>query len=177
MHFSLIVSCRRHALQRDFGRNNYLKTQNKRQQEYVKYQNKMANTYSKGDLVGITINKVDRTNCDAKLLPCIIDERIDHGTVPNYRLICPFGRLATLFPVHQIFRLSSPKPDSLVHIDATNIPTVSFVNACKMFARTSVSATCDCKTKCLTKTCPCRRTSVPCSSKCHARRGKCSNAD
>ena len=144
---------------------------------FNEYQKKTADSFSKGDLVGISIHKVDRTNCDAKLMPCIIDERVNQGGMPNYRLICPFGRLTTLFPVHHLFRMSSPKPDSLANVDETKIATISFVHACKMFARTSVSATCDCKTKCLTKTCPYRRAGVPCSTKCHARRGKCANAD
>ena len=95
----------------------------------------MADSYSQGDLVGISIDKVDRTNCDAKLMPCIIDERVNQGATPTFRLICPFGRLSSLFPLHHLFRITSPVPDSLVNVHGTNIPTVSFVQACKMYAR------------------------------------------
>lgn len=137
----------------------------------------MANSFSKGDLVGIKIDKVDRTNCDAKVMPCLIDERINQNTSPMFRLLSPFGRLSTLFPVHHLSKLTSSIPQSLHQIQRSDAPTVTYVHACKMFARSCVASTCDCKSKCLTKTCPCRRASIACSTKCHARRGKCGNAD
>jgi hypothetical protein len=51
------------------------------------------------------------------------------------------------------------------------------VQASKLFARGNPCATCDCKAKCRTKTCPCRRASIACSTKCHAKIGKCMNVD
>ena len=135
----------------------------------------MASSYVKGNLIGIQVDKVDRTNCDARLMPCLIEERVDKSSTPSYRLISPFGRLSSLFPVHHLTPLSCPIPDSVLNMEKTNIPTVSFVHACKMFARTAVAATCDCKTKCKSKICPCRRSSIPCSTKCHPRRGTCTN--
>ncbi|CAF3108300.1 unnamed protein product [Rotaria sp. Silwood2] len=167
----------RHDIIRESGRINYLKSQSKRQKIYDEYLNTMANLYSKGDLIGIPVDKVDRTNCDAKLMPCLIEERVDHGAIPSYRLISPYGRLSTLFAVHQLIPLTNPIPDSLLNIDKTNTPTVSFVHACKMFARSAIAATCYCKTKCNTKTCPCQRLSIRCSTKCHPKRGKCTNKD
>ena len=130
-----VLDSRRHDTLRESGWINYLKSQSKRQKLYDDYQNRMADSYSQGDLVGISIDKVDRTNCDAKLMPCIIDERVNQGATPTFRLICPFGRLSSLFPLHHLFRITSPVPDSLVNVHGTNIPTVSFVQACKMYAR------------------------------------------
>ena len=47
----------------------------------------------------------------------------------------------------------------------------------KMFAHSAIAAICDCKTKFNTKTCPCQRLSVRCSTKCHPKHGKCVNKD
>ncbi|CAF4939301.1 unnamed protein product [Rotaria sp. Silwood1] len=74
----------RHDIIRESGRINYLKSQSKRQKIYDEYLNVMANSYSKGDLIGIPVDKVDRTNYDAKLMPCLIEERVDHDTIPSY---------------------------------------------------------------------------------------------
>ncbi|CAF3763851.1 unnamed protein product [Rotaria sp. Silwood1] len=49
----------RHDIIRESGRINYLKSQSKRQKIYDEYLNVMANSYSKGDLIGIPVDKVD----------------------------------------------------------------------------------------------------------------------
>ena len=138
---------------------------------------KIADSYKNGDLVGITISRVDRTNCDPKIMPCIIEKRFNNTDNIAYSLISPYGRIATSFPVHQLIPMSCTKPPELENINFETIPTVTFVQASKMFARGNATATCDCKTKCVTKTCPCKRISVPCSTKCHSKRGKCKNVE
>ncbi|CAF4090619.1 unnamed protein product [Rotaria sp. Silwood1] len=95
----------------------------------------------------------------------------------TYHLICPYGRLLTTFPVHQLIPMAGVKPTELQNINFETLTTVSLVEASKMFARGNSTATCDCKTKCIAKTCPCRRASVACSTKCHAKRGKCKNIE
>jgi hypothetical protein len=152
-----------------------LKSQNKRQKTYDNHIQKIADSYKNGDLVGISINKVDRTNCDPKIIPCIIEKRSNNTNIPSYHLISPFGRLSTTFPVHQLIPMSGIKPTALQNVKFETLPTISLVQASKLLARGNPIATCDCKTKCLTKTCPCRRASVACSTKCHAKRGKCTN--
>jgi hypothetical protein len=154
-----------------------LKSQNKRQKTYDDHVQKIVESYKNGDLVGVSINKVDRTNCDPKIMLCVIEKRSDNTDMPAYQLISPFGRISTLFPVHQLIPMSGMKPAVLQDINFESIPTISFVQASKQFARGNPSATCDCKAKCVTKTCPCRRASIACSTKCHARLGKCMNSD
>jgi hypothetical protein len=152
-----------------------LKSQNKRQKTYDNHIQKIADSYKNGDLVGISTNKVDRTNCDPKIIPCIIEKRSNNTNIPSYHLISPFGHLSTTFPVHQLIPMSGIKPTALQNVKFETLPTISLVQASKLLARGNPIATCDCKTKCLTKTCPCRRASVACSTKCHAKRGKCTN--
>ncbi|CAF1443223.1 unnamed protein product [Adineta steineri] len=144
---------------------------------YDEHVQKIANSYKNGDLIGIAINKVDRTNCDPKVMPCIIEKRSDNKNSPTYFLISPFGRLSTPFPVHQLIPMSGIKPISLQNIDYDTIKTVTLIQASRLFARGNPSATCDCKTKCEKKTCPCRRASIACSTKCHAKLGKCMNTE
>lgn len=167
----------RHVDVRAAGRENYLRTQGKRQKIYHNHLEEMSRQFQNGGLVGVRIDRVDRSNCDAKLLPCIIENRIDNLNIPRFRLICQYGRLSTSFPVHHLIRMNTPIPLALAKIDRDKLPTISIVQACKMFARCSVVSTCDCKTKCVKNSCPCRRNSVKCSTKCHSRRGKCDNFD
>ena len=67
--------------------NDYLKSQHKRQKEYNNHFQKIAHSYKNGDLVGISINKVDRTNCDPKTVPCIIEKCFDKSDMPMYQLL------------------------------------------------------------------------------------------
>ncbi|CAF3828186.1 unnamed protein product [Rotaria sp. Silwood1] len=167
----------RHNMFRTTARANYLKNQNKRQKLYDEHMKKIAESYKNGDLVGISISKIDRTNCDPKIMPCIIEKRSNNTNMITYHLICTYDRLLTTFPVHQLIPMADVKPTELQNINFETLPTVSFVEASKMFARGNPTATCDCKTKCIAKTCPCRRASVACSTKCHAKRGKCKNIE
>lgn len=110
-------------------------------------------------------------------MPCIIEKRSNNAQMPSYHLISPFGRLSTTIPVHQLIPMSGVKPLALQNIKFDKLPTVSIVQASKLFARGTPAATCDCKTTCVTKICPCRRASIACSTKCHARLGKCTNIE
>jgi hypothetical protein len=166
-----------HELIRKSARTNYLKSQSKRQKIYDEHLQKIADSYKNGDLVGIAINKVDRTNCDPKIMPCIIEKRSDNTDTPMYHLISPFGRLTNSFPVHQLIPMSGISSSILEETKFENLNTISFVQASKLFARGNPAGTCDCKMKCRTKICPCRRASIPCSTKCHSRLGKCENIE
>jgi hypothetical protein len=166
-----------HESIRETARDNYLKSQKKRQTEYDNHLKKIADSYKNGDVVGISINKVDRTNCDPKIMPCIIEKRSDNTDIPMYHLISPFGRLSVSFPVHQLIPLSGIQPTELKAGKFENLRTITLVQASKLFARGNPSATCDCKTKCRKKSCPCRRASIACSTKCHVKLGKCMNLE
>ncbi|CAF1510262.1 unnamed protein product [Didymodactylos carnosus] len=51
---------------------NYLDTANKKRKKYDDHLNNLAEQFKLRDCVGIPIHSVDRTNTDAKLLPCLI---------------------------------------------------------------------------------------------------------
>lgn len=110
-------------------------------------------------------------------MSCIIEKRSNNTEMPSYHLITPFGRLSTTIPVHQLIPMSGAKPTSLQNLKLDKLQTVTLVHASKLFARGTPAATCDCKTKCLTNNCPCRRASIACSTKCHSKLGKCMNIE
>ena len=165
----------RHESQRESARVNYIKCQTKRQKIYDQEMEKVAESYQIGDLVGVSINKVDRTNCDPKVMPCIIEKKTNDKNNTNFYLITPYGRLSNCFPIHHLIPMSGVKPKELENIIYDTLPTVTLIQASKLFARGQSTAVCDCKTSCVKKTCPCLRASVACSTKCHVKRPNCSN--
>ena len=154
-----------------------MKSQHKRQKTYDELVKRIADSYHNGDLVGVSINKVDRTNCDPKIMPCLIEKRLENKNAPTFSLVSPYGRLSVPFPVHQLIPMAGVKPTELTDLDFENLQTITLVQASKLFARGNPAATCDCKTRCVKRTCPCRRASIACSTKCHARLGKCLNME
>jgi hypothetical protein len=107
----------------------------------------------------------------------MIEKRSNNPDIPMYHLISRYGRLSISFPLHQLIPTFSIQPAILKTAKFKNSGTVTLVQASKLFARGNPSATCDCKTKCRTKTYPCRHASIACSTKCHAKLGKCMNVD
>ena len=108
---------------------------------------------------------------------CIIEKRFNNANNVTCSLICSYGRISSTFPIHQLIPMFCAKPTELQNIDFESIQTVSLIKASKMFVRGNATATCDCKTKCVQETCPCRRISVACSTKCHSKFGKCKNIE
>ena len=156
---------------------NYLKTQEKKQKQYDEHIQNIADSFKNGDIVGSPISKVDRTNCEKKIIPCLVEERIDKDNMPMFRLRTPFGQLDTLYAAHQLVPMSGIQPSILEGITFDNTNNITLVQASKLFARRTSTATCDCKTKCHNKLCPCRRANINCSTKCHTKLGKYSNND
>ncbi|CAF4617305.1 unnamed protein product [Rotaria socialis] len=67
-------------------------------------------------------------------------------------------------------------PVELKQLVIDNLKGITFIEACKLYARASASGrTCDCKGKCVSKQCPCKKNGVFRSTKCHSRRGCCKN--
>ncbi|CAF5222111.1 unnamed protein product, partial [Rotaria magnacalcarata] len=99
---------------------------------------------------------VDRTNTDAKLLPCLI------------------GKLENIYSVENRVDLKRIYPVELKQLVVDNLKDITFIEACKFYVRASTSGrTCDCKGKCASKQCPCKKDEVFCSTKCHSKRDCC----
>ncbi|CAF1544156.1 unnamed protein product, partial [Didymodactylos carnosus] len=156
---------------------NYLGTANKKRKAYDEHLYKLAEQYKKGDCLGVRIHEVDRTNTDPKILPCIVvaKEKKDNDFI--FHLCCQYGLLQNKFSIESLIDLRSACPDELKSLNVFELDKeISLIEASKLFVRGSVSgATCDCKSQCATRHCPCRKANVACSTKCHSKRGKCQN--
>ncbi|CAF0778235.1 unnamed protein product [Didymodactylos carnosus] len=73
------------------------------------------------------------------------------------------GKLVNLFSIKDLVDLKSSCPPELQQTDVSVLGNVTFIEACKLYARRSASgATCDCKSECATKHCPCKKAGVSC---------------
>ncbi|CAF1366379.1 unnamed protein product, partial [Didymodactylos carnosus] len=170
------LSFSRHDPIRHAATDNYLRTVTKKQKKYDEHLLNLEQKFVVNDCVGVRIDTVDRTNTDPKLLPCLIVAKSSKDGTGVFRLACQYGKLLNLFPVQDLVDLKSSCPQELRQTDVNALDNVTFIEACKLYARGSVSgSTCDCKSKCATKHCPCKKAGVPCSTKCHSKRGQCNN--
>ncbi len=143
------------------------------------YQNSIINEATKfnlNDCVGVRIHSVDRTNTDAKLLPCLIIEKFETDGKITFKLACQYGKLENTYSVEELVDLTMACPEELKQIGIGDLRDVTFIEACKLYVRGSTTGrTCDCKGKFGTKQCPCKKMGTYCSTKCHSKRGGCSN--
>ncbi|CAF1475296.1 unnamed protein product, partial [Didymodactylos carnosus] len=166
----------RHDLIRKTATDNYLNTANKKVKLHHVYLNNLTEKFNVKDCVGVQIHTVDRTNTDAKLLPCLILEKTKKNDDLVFKLVCQYGKLQNAFSVENFVDLKSACPQELKQLNVHELKDISFIEACKLYVRGAVSgSTCDCKSKCATKHCPCKKANVSCSTKCHSKRGACQN--
>lgn len=170
----------RHKKIRAEATTNYLTSIAKRQKLYddvVKQQR-----YAIGDIVGLQIDRVDRTNTTPKILPCKV---IAIQSLPNdiqmYKLCTLKGTLSVMYGVQDLLDLKNSDYADLRNVDATALPTIAFTQACKDYGFTgsnSIAEACNCNGKCATKACPCKAKNVKCCTKCHPRKkNACENIE
>ncbi|CAF4463262.1 unnamed protein product [Rotaria sp. Silwood2] len=169
-------SSARHDLIRKIATDNYLTTANKRMKQYQDSVTTLTEKFNVNDCVGVPIHPVDRTNTDAKYLPCLIVEKIKKDKNIMYKLVCQYGKLENTFAIEHLVDLKSACPQELKQLTIDDLQDITMIEACKLYVRGSISgSTCDCKGKCATKQCPCKKAGVSCSTKCHSKLGACKN--
>lgn len=91
-------------------------------------------------------------------------------------MVCQYGKLENTYAVEDLIDLKMACPEELREIVINDLKTITFIEACKLYVRASTTGrTCDCKGRCATKQCPCKKMGVSCSTKCHSKRGGCAN--
>ncbi|CAF1587690.1 unnamed protein product [Rotaria magnacalcarata] len=81
-----------------------------------------------GDFAGLQIHKVDRTNTDPRLLPCIIIEKEDE----QVKLACIHGIIDQWWTVNMLVGLSAV-PHELVHLKVDDLQKISMITASKLY--------------------------------------------
>ncbi|CAF1475533.1 unnamed protein product, partial [Didymodactylos carnosus] len=156
----------RHKRVRDEAEENYLKTIEKRQKLYDAATQRSA--YVIGDLVGLKIDRVDRTNVTAKILPCkIMSIQISSNDTNMYRLCAKTCILSTSYQIQDLSDLTKCNFNDLRTVDPSTLPTKTFIQVCQEYMCISsgvdISAeACHCKGQCATKHCSCKAKKVTC---------------
>ncbi|CAF3590318.1 unnamed protein product [Rotaria socialis] len=126
-----------------------------------------------GDFVGLRIDKVDRTNTDPKLLPCVIIAKEEE----KVKLACVYGVINQWWSFTSLVGLSAV-PHELTHLKPGDLQEISMITASKLYVRGAVNGICcSCKGGCKTKQCACKRNQVFCSTKCHKNTSCCKNME
>ncbi|CAF4516747.1 unnamed protein product, partial [Didymodactylos carnosus] len=134
-----LSSVPRHDLIRKRATDNYLKTANKKMKAHDNYLDNLSHKFNVNDCVGVKIHEADRTNTDSKLLPCLIVEKISRNNSVTFRLACQYGVLTNTFSVGEVVDLKSACPKPLKETDVEDLENITFIEACKLFVRGSVS--------------------------------------
>ncbi|CAF1179565.1 unnamed protein product [Adineta ricciae] len=137
--------------------------------------------YQKGDLVGLKIDRVDRTNTTPKILPCkVVSVRSSSNNDLLYQLCTLRGVLSISYGVQDLLDLTKCDFADLRAVEPTTLPTMTFIQACKEYISVgalNLAEACNCSGKCATKACPCKIKGVKCCTKCHSRKkDSCINA-
>ena len=133
---------------------------------------KKQKVFQINDIIGLKIADVDRSNTAPSILPCKIVRIIqkDGASDTMYKVTSLNGVITDAFSSSDFVDLSNTLSAELRQLNATNLPSISFIQACQMFTHYKSVQACKCTGSCDTKRCPCKKRSIKCCSKCH--RGK-----
>ena len=167
-----------HRKIRKEARENYLETARRSQIQYTNHNQQVFKDYSVGDVVGIKIHQVDRTNTDAKLLPCKVLS-IDTSKSTPYRLYCATGILKTRYTSVDLVNMKQIHFPALEAVDPETLDETTVIQASRENGRYTAApsgSVCSCKGSCITNRCRCKKANIKCSTKCHTGAvGPCQN--
>ena len=149
---------------------NYLKAAKKQQVQFDS--NRITKVFNVGDTVGINVHEVDRTNTDARLLPCKVLSMKEKDETTFYRVYTAHGILKNHFSVDDLADMRNVFFPSLENIDTEDLEEISIIQAARKNNSWNVSAVkgktlCSCKGTCITNKCRCKKSGLKCSTKCH----------
>ena len=162
----------RHNRVRDKAEADYLKSIAKRQKLYDNAVKQQEDNVE--DLVGLQIERVDRTHTTPKILPCkVVSFHSSSNGCVMYNLCTMKCLLSILYHVQDLLDLRKCDFTDLRSVDPTNLPIMAFTQTCKEYVSAgtnSVVEACNCSGKCATKSCPCKARDTQCCSKCHPKK-------
>ena len=128
----------RHKKIRDEAEEAHRKTNAKRQKLYDDAQH--LRQFQIGDLVGLRIDKVDRTNTTPKILPCkVIPIRSSSDNINTYCLCITKCILAPKYYANDLIDLRKCIFSELRAIDPQTLSTQTFIQACKGYINSGLN--------------------------------------
>ncbi|CAF1467466.1 unnamed protein product [Didymodactylos carnosus] len=91
--------------------------------------------FNLNDCVGVPTHTVDRTNTDAKYLPCLIVEKVEKDKTVVYKLACQYGKLENTFTIEHFVDLKSACPEELKQLAIDDLKDITMIEACKLYVR------------------------------------------
>ena len=158
-----------HRKIRKQARDNYLETARHSQIQYTNQNRQVFQDYNVGDVVGIKIHQADRTNTDAKLLPCKVLS-IDSSKSTPYQLYCASGILKTRYTSVDLVSMQQVRFPALEEVDPDTLGETTVIQASRENGRWTAApsgSVCSCKGSCITNRCRCKKAQLKCSTKCH----------
>ena len=135
--------------------------------------------YAIGDTVGIKIHNADRTNTDARLLPCKVYEVTIKNDIKCYRIYSATGKLKNTFTGEELVDMKNVVFPVLATVDPSSLEEVSIVQASRGATNWQSSKkghdVCQCKGSCITNRCCCKKKGIKCSTKCRVSSMSCQN--
>ena len=112
-----------HSKIRKLATDHYLQTARRSQAAYTHQSAELHKDYNIGDTVGIRIHQVDRTNTDAKLLPCKVYGK-DPTKSAQYELYCATGILKTRYQSSDLINMQHVHFPSLEQINPLSLEEI-----------------------------------------------------
>ena len=166
----------RHQKLRQEAAESYLKNTESQLIKYATRSAKRQRTYTVGDIVGLKISQVDRTNTSPTILPCkIIEKSFDNRDI-LYTVTTQNGVIKERFNSMTLLDLTTANFAALRAVNTGELPTITFIQAAQIYTHFKSSETCKCSGACNTNRCCCKKNNRKCCTKCHNNRSsKCSN--
>jgi hypothetical protein len=152
---------------------------NNAQSQLTKYINRSAKrqrTYIIGDIIGLKVCDVDRTNTSSTILPCKVVNTHDQDGEVLYTVATKNGIIKETFPSTMFLDLTTANFASLRSFNTDSLPSITFIQACQIYTNFKSTDTCKCAGDCSTNRCQCKKKNRRCCTKCHSgEASKCKN--
>jgi len=127
------ISTSRHKRIREDAEVSYLNNANAQLTKYINKPCKRQRIYVVGDIVGLKVSDVDRTNTSSTILPCKIIDFKDQDAELLYNVATMNGIIQQSFQSTTFLDLTSSNFASLRDLNTSSLPTISFIQACQLY--------------------------------------------
>ena len=170
------VDTNRHKRIREDAEEAYLNNANAQLTKYINRSCKRQRIYTIGDIVGLKVSNVDRTNTSSTILPCKIIGFTDRDAEKLYNVATMNGIIQESFLSTAFLDLTTSNFSTLRELDIGSLSTLTFIQACQLYTNFKSADTCKCNGNCASNRCQCKKNGRKCCTKCHGGDGsKCKN--